>query len=170
MRERVNVDQVTEIAAAELKSEPLPPANDQAPEAAIVSTCNRTEIYCAGDASHLEHTLDWLAKSGGVSVQYDWDQLSPKGRVLCARSSLGEVQRFEREISVTLPPVFELFDPAIWQGRATFAATDPAPYRLVVREFERYYSDRSIPERHGNKVLQRRVVEERLVYTEFFPI
>ena len=41
----------------------------QAPEAAIVSTCNRTEIYCAGDESHLEHTLDWLAKSGGVSVQ-----------------------------------------------------------------------------------------------------
>ena len=41
----------------------------QAPEAAIVSTCNVTEIYCAGDASHLEHTLDWLAKSGGVSVQ-----------------------------------------------------------------------------------------------------
>jgi glutamyl-tRNA reductase len=41
----------------------------QAPEAAIVSTCNRTEIYCAGNASHLEHTLDWLAKSGGVSVQ-----------------------------------------------------------------------------------------------------
>lgn len=31
---------------------------------------------------------------GGVSVQYDWDQFSPKGRVLCARSSLGEVQRF----------------------------------------------------------------------------
>ncbi len=41
----------------------------EAPEAAIVSTCNRTEIYCAGDASHLEHTLAWLAQSGGVSVQ-----------------------------------------------------------------------------------------------------
>jgi glutamyl-tRNA reductase len=39
----------------------------RAPEAAIVSTCNRTEIYCAGDESELEHTLDWLAKSGGVS-------------------------------------------------------------------------------------------------------
>ncbi len=38
-----------------------------APEAAIVSTCNRTEIYCAGDQTHLEHTLDWLAQSGGVS-------------------------------------------------------------------------------------------------------
>ncbi len=83
---------------------------------------------------------------------------------------LGEVQRFERELNVTLPPVFELFDPAIWQGRASFSATDPAPYRLVVREFERYYTDRTIPERHGERLLQRRVVEERLVYTEFFPI
>jgi glutamyl-tRNA reductase len=37
------------------------------PEAALVSTCNRTEIYCAGDKPQLEHTLDWLAHSGGVS-------------------------------------------------------------------------------------------------------
>jgi glutamyl-tRNA reductase len=37
-------------------------------EAAIVSTCNRTEIYCAGDESALEQTLDWLAQSGGVSA------------------------------------------------------------------------------------------------------
>ena len=38
-----------------------------APEAAIVSTCNRTEIYCAGDPAGLEQTLTWLAQSGGVS-------------------------------------------------------------------------------------------------------
>ncbi|MBK6293547.1 MAG: glutamyl-tRNA reductase [Rhodoferax sp.] len=38
------------------------------PEAALISTCNRTEIYCAGDASQLEPTLDWLAHSGGVST------------------------------------------------------------------------------------------------------
>jgi glutamyl-tRNA reductase len=38
------------------------------PEAAIVSTCNRTEIYCAGDEAALEHTLAWLAQSGGVSA------------------------------------------------------------------------------------------------------
>ena len=38
------------------------------PEAAIVSTCNRTEIYCAGDEAALEHTLAWLAQSGGVST------------------------------------------------------------------------------------------------------
>jgi glutamyl-tRNA reductase len=37
------------------------------PEAAIISTCNRTEIYCAGDQHALEHTLGWLAHSGGVS-------------------------------------------------------------------------------------------------------
>ena len=37
------------------------------PEAAIISTCNRTEIYCAGEAHQLDHTLDWLARAGGVS-------------------------------------------------------------------------------------------------------
>ncbi len=37
------------------------------PEAALISTCNRTEIYCAGEQPELERTLDWLAKSGGVS-------------------------------------------------------------------------------------------------------
>ena len=39
----------------------------RAPEATLLSTCNRTEIYCAGDSSDLEHTLQWLAQSGGVS-------------------------------------------------------------------------------------------------------
>ncbi len=37
------------------------------PEAALISTCNRTEIYCAGEKPELEHTLDWLAHRGGVS-------------------------------------------------------------------------------------------------------
>ncbi|MEI6760037.1 MAG: glutamyl-tRNA reductase [Betaproteobacteria bacterium] len=37
------------------------------PEAALISTCNRTEIYCAGEQAELERTLDWLAQSGGVS-------------------------------------------------------------------------------------------------------
>ena len=36
-------------------------------ETAIISTCNRTEIYCAAEAPALDHTLDWLAHSGGVS-------------------------------------------------------------------------------------------------------
>jgi glutamyl-tRNA reductase len=39
----------------------------QPPEAAIVSTCNRTEIYCAGETPEFEPALDWLARSGGIS-------------------------------------------------------------------------------------------------------
>ena len=38
-------------------------------EAAIISTCNRTEIYCAAEQPALEQTLDWLAQSGGVSPE-----------------------------------------------------------------------------------------------------
>jgi len=36
-------------------------------EAAILSTCNRTEIYCAAEQPALDHTLGWLAESGGVA-------------------------------------------------------------------------------------------------------
>ena len=33
-------------------------------ETAIISTCNRTEIYCAAEAPAMDHTLGWLAQSG----------------------------------------------------------------------------------------------------------
>ena len=36
-------------------------------EVAILSTCNRTEIYAAGVQAQLQQTLHWLAQSGGVS-------------------------------------------------------------------------------------------------------
>jgi glutamyl-tRNA reductase len=39
-----------------------------APEAAILSTCNRTEIYAAGEQAQLEPALAWLAAQGGVSA------------------------------------------------------------------------------------------------------
>jgi len=38
-------------------------------EAAILSTCNRTEIYCAGSEAQMQQTLAWLARSGGVSAE-----------------------------------------------------------------------------------------------------
>ncbi|MDO5289792.1 MAG: glutamyl-tRNA reductase [Pseudomonadota bacterium] len=38
------------------------------PEAAILSTCNRTEIYCASDSPQIDHTLGWLAAAGKVSA------------------------------------------------------------------------------------------------------
>lgn len=40
----------------------------QEPEAAILSTCNRTEIYCAADQAATNDTLRWLAQTGGVSA------------------------------------------------------------------------------------------------------
>jgi len=36
-------------------------------EAAILSTCNRTEVYCAAEHIALPQTLQWLAHAGGVS-------------------------------------------------------------------------------------------------------
>jgi glutamyl-tRNA reductase len=41
-------------------------ANGRVPEAAILSTCNRTEVYCAGSQHAMEPTIEWLAHSGGV--------------------------------------------------------------------------------------------------------
>ena len=43
-----------------------------APETALLSTCNRTELYLAGQTSHggdlVQPALDWLAAQGGVSA------------------------------------------------------------------------------------------------------
>jgi glutamyl-tRNA reductase len=39
------------------------------PELALVSTCNRTEIYGSGDSAQTAQVLQWLALSGGVSSQ-----------------------------------------------------------------------------------------------------
>jgi len=37
------------------------------PEAALISTCNRTEVYCACEQPQLQPTLEWMARQGGVS-------------------------------------------------------------------------------------------------------
>jgi len=38
------------------------------PEATLLSTCNRTELYAACEQSAVDPTLDWLAQTGGVST------------------------------------------------------------------------------------------------------
>jgi len=55
------VDQITPTLHA------LRNALSRPTEAALISTCNRTEIYCACEQPQLQHTLDWMAHSGGVS-------------------------------------------------------------------------------------------------------
>ena len=37
-------------------------------EATILSTCNRTEIYCSGTEKQMPKTLQWLASKGDVAV------------------------------------------------------------------------------------------------------
>ena len=37
------------------------------PEATLLSTCNRTEIYCSIDGQSVDTAIDWLAQTGGVS-------------------------------------------------------------------------------------------------------
>lgn len=67
-------------------------------------------------------------------------------------------------------PIAPLLDPTVWQATVTMPATGSQPARLVVREFERYYTDRTVPDRRGAQTYRTRVVEERLVYSEFFPL
>jgi len=40
----------------------------------------------------------------------------------------------------------------------------------MVREFERYYTDRTVPETRAGAVRRRVVIEERLVYAEVFAL
>ena len=61
-----------------------------------------------------------------------------------------------------------IYDPALWQTTVTLPNTGGKPARVAVREFKRYYTDRTIPEVRAGATRQRRVVEERLVYTAFF--
>ena len=42
---------------------------DDIREVVVLSTCNRTEVYCAADDIALPQTLQWLAQSGGVSPE-----------------------------------------------------------------------------------------------------
>jgi hypothetical protein len=89
-----------------------------------------------------------------------------------ARNSVGLVQASPVGTSATLQTQVlqqALIDPVIWQASVTVPAFS-GKGRLVLREFERYYTDRSIPDKRGSVVYRKRVVEERLVYSEFFPL
>jgi hypothetical protein len=63
-----------------------------------------------------------------------------------------------------------LLDPQMWSTKVSLPATGGKPARLLLREFERYYTDRSVPEKVGNSTYRRRVIEERLVYAAIFPL
>jgi hypothetical protein len=63
-----------------------------------------------------------------------------------------------------------VIDPPIWTAAGTLPNAGGKPARLVLREFERYYTDRTVPENRGGTVFHRRVIEERLVYAAVFDV
>jgi hypothetical protein len=69
--------------------------------------------------------------------------------------------------SILIPTVI---DPPIWTATGALPNAGGKPARLVLREFERYYTDRTVPENRGGAVRRRRVIEERLVYAAVFEI
>lgn len=152
---------------------------------------NRVELVLQRRDPGINSDLAWndisvlasgLAQPGGIApsstpASPGLLQPSPPASTVTSVSSnpvlradrLGRLQNFEPEL-VAIRPVLELADPAIWTGEGSLPAASTAPQRLALREYERYYADRTVPEKHGNRTLRRRVVEERLVYTEFIPL
>jgi hypothetical protein len=101
-----------------------------------------------------------------------------KGAVATAPATQGLAQRLDFGAAaigqpgaitgVTVGSGIGLIDPAIWQTTVTLRDVGGKPARVVVREYERYYTDRTIGEVRGGATHRRRVVEERLVYAAFF--
>ncbi|MGE5815105.1 MAG: hypothetical protein ACM36C_11505, partial [Acidobacteriota bacterium] len=74
------------------------------------------------------------------------------------------------DAAINVGVIGQLIDPIIWQSTVTVPETGGKPARLVVREYERYYTDLSVPEFRAGATRHRRVIEERLVYTAFFEL
>jgi hypothetical protein len=125
---------------------------------------------------------------GGLATEVTSTALQPATRApstITRAAGLGDRQTFASQILIPSATVSAagaaatagslavgvavLFDPAIWNTNVTLP-TFTGQARLVLREFERYYTDRTVPERIGTVTHRRRVVEERLVYSEFFPL
>ncbi|MGE0444965.1 MAG: hypothetical protein AB7P99_07025, partial [Vicinamibacterales bacterium] len=81
-----------------------------------------------------------------------------------------DLGRIEAGPVVEIGPIGTLIDPVVWESTVTLPNVGNKPARLVVREYERYYTDRTVPEKRGSDTFRRRVVEERLVYTESFKL
>lgn len=74
---------------------------------------------------------------------------------------------------VNMPGGFDLavnYDPAFWEASASMKPADSRPRRLMLREFERFYSDNVMSTRSGSRRRQRRVIEERLIYADIIPL
>ena len=110
------------------------------------------------------------AATGAVDVQLATGRSVRFDRAELIRG-VAEIGNAQLATGLVLPGgISGLLDPAFWAQSAAVPDTGGAPSRLMLREFERYYTDRSVPETRAGAVRKRRVVEERLVYAEFFAL
>lgn len=87
-----------------------------------------------------------------------------------AKVDLGPAVELSRVPDIVLDGPILQFDPAFWQARVTLGAAGTRQRRLMLREFERFYSDQAIAEKKGNATYYRRVIEERLVFAHVLPL
>lgn len=153
---------------------------------------NRLELVLQTRDPELKTDLAWrdhsvlasvsIKPSGGRSALRPLDppglniDLAPPGRRVESRSgasvdlsATADLGRFEPALP-TFPaqPVpgglLKLLEPTLYQSEPlTLPATPGHDRRLVLREFERYYTDRSLREGTSGTA-RRRIIEERLVY------
>ena len=90
------------------------------------------------------------------------------------RGQGGIVEKLDLPSAVLPGASLPLLHPAFWEKSVTLPADAQGPLaRLVLREFERYYSDQSVQESRlslQQNAPRRRVVNERLVYAEYFAL
>ena len=91
--------------------------------------------------------------------------LEPQGASHLAWDTVAEALELE------IPHLLQRWDPPIWNVSVQIPQiAQGREGRLMVREFERFYTDRTVPERGSNAKLERIVVEERLVYADVFEL
>jgi hypothetical protein len=152
---------------------PMTYANDSAhlnnsfvapPGAVLESGRNKMALVLRTRSASIDSDLAWsdaatlassLALPPGATVK------STPGRVVVRGAAAAGLQAQVAQQA--------LIDPVIWQAGITLAAFS-GKGRLVLREFERYYADHTIPDKRGDLVYRKRVVQERLVDSEFFPL
>ncbi len=98
------------------------------------------------------------------------DLRSGASLMLDAAIELAPGARDQFELAEKMPDFLQFIDPQIWKTSAALPDTGDLPRRLMLREFERYYTDHTVPHQRDGTVFQRRVIEERLVYSTVFDL
>jgi hypothetical protein len=151
---------------------------------------NRVEVVLQQQDSGINSELGWrdlkvLAESvvgagtAGGGTNFDpmlEPSISVRNTTGVARAADGRTVVRRAGGEVALPGIMErgpavivdgplMFDPAFWSEDVSLPSGG-GKRRVLVREFERYYSDNTFRQRFGNTWFTRRVIEERLVFAD----